>query len=147
TLATGAANQRAAEEKALKDCNADPARNRSGGPCYLYAVQNRVVLPLRLITPMTPEAPAAAAPTSDSAAANPAPPNRQSPADLFRAALSTAITDIAPAITEKGRLDTSEGYDAATSHKALAVYSPADTWRSFEWPNEAVAEQSTLEGC
>ena len=147
TLATGAANQRAAEEKALKDCNADPVRNRSGGPCYLYAVQNRVVLPLRLITPMTPEAPAAAAPTSDSAAANPAPPNRQSPADLFRAALSTAITDIAPAISEKGRLDTITGYHAATSHKALAVYSPADTWRSFEWPNEAVAEQSTLEGC
>ena len=149
TLATGAANQRAAEETALKDCNADPVRSRPGGPCYLYAVQNRVVLPLRLTAPMTPKSPAAPAPppVADTAPANPTIPGRQSPADIFRAALSAAITDIAPAMSEKGRLATATGYHADTSHKALAVHPPADSWRSSDWPNEAAAEQNTLEAC
>jgi hypothetical protein len=57
-LVTQAPSQRNAEELVLKECNADPVRDRSGGPCYLYAVENAVVLPLRLTTPMTPASPA-----------------------------------------------------------------------------------------
>ena len=149
SLATGAANQRAAEEKALKDCNADPVRSRPGGPCYLYAVENRVVLPLRLTTPMThePSTATASSPVANIASANPATGVRQSPADIFRGALSAAITDIAPAMSEKGRLTTVTSYHANTSHKALAVHPPADSWRSSDWPNEAAAEQNTLEAC
>lgn len=49
----GAANQYAAEQQALKRCNDDPVRNGAGGNCFLYAVDNRVVLPLRLREPMT----------------------------------------------------------------------------------------------
>ena len=149
SLATGAVNQRAAEEKALKDCNTDPVRVRSGGPCYLYAVENRVVLPLRLTTPLTPKSSMANAssPVAKVASANPTTGGRQSPADIFRGALSVAIADIAPAMSEKGRLAAVTGYHAETSNKSLAVHPPADSWRSSDWPNEEAAEQSTLEAC
>jgi class 3 adenylate cyclase len=50
-VVTNAANQRAAGEQALKTCNDDTARNKLRGPCFLYAVDNRVVLPLRLTEP------------------------------------------------------------------------------------------------
>ena len=40
-----------AETKALKACNDDPDRNGRDGPCYLYTVGNRVVLPDRLTAP------------------------------------------------------------------------------------------------
>ena len=63
-----AASQFAAEAEALKHCNDDPGRNGAGGLCLLYAVENRVVLPLRLKEPMS-EAPQAAA----TAAPYPAP--------------------------------------------------------------------------
>jgi class 3 adenylate cyclase len=47
-VVVAAPTQRAAEEQALRGCNEDPARTRAGGgPCYLYSVDNRVVLPLR----------------------------------------------------------------------------------------------------
>jgi class 3 adenylate cyclase len=50
-IVTGASNQRGAEEEALKTCNDDAVRNKFAGPCYLYAADNRVVLPLRLTKP------------------------------------------------------------------------------------------------
>jgi class 3 adenylate cyclase len=50
-VVTNAANQRAAGEQALKTCNDDTARNKLRGPCFLYAVDNRVVLPARLTEP------------------------------------------------------------------------------------------------
>jgi hypothetical protein len=49
----GAADQRAAEEDALKACDADPVRKAENGPCFLYAVGDQVVLPRRLKTPLT----------------------------------------------------------------------------------------------
>lgn len=145
-LATGMPNQRDAEEKALKECNADPVRNSSGGPCYLYAAENRVVLPLRLTMPMTPGAALAAplpkaSPPAAAAAASP------SPADKFRAALSTAMESIAPAMSEKGRQTQVGLYHASLTHKAIAVHPPSDSWRMSDWPNEADAEQNTLEAC
>jgi len=48
-----AASQRAAEEAALKACDADPVRKATNGPCFLYAVGDQVVLPRRLKEPLT----------------------------------------------------------------------------------------------
>ena len=58
-LKTDATDQRSAEARALAECNANPARSPKtlGGPCYLYAVGNQVVLPLRSTVPMTAVAP------------------------------------------------------------------------------------------
>jgi hypothetical protein len=55
-IVTKAENQRAAEERALGECNADPVRNGSSGPCFLYAAGDQVILTQRR------SAPAAAAP-------------------------------------------------------------------------------------
>jgi hypothetical protein len=51
---SGAASQRAAEEEALKACNADHIRSGIAGACFLYAVGDQVVLPRRLKEPLTP---------------------------------------------------------------------------------------------
>jgi len=40
-----------AEETALKKCNWDPANELNWGPCFLYAINNDVVLSKRLIGP------------------------------------------------------------------------------------------------
>ena len=55
---TKAANQRAAEERALGECNAEPVRNVSSGPCFLYAAGDQVILPERRSAP-APAAPPA----------------------------------------------------------------------------------------
>ncbi len=47
TIVTGAPTQRRAEIQALKLCNEDDAKKEGGGPCFLYAVANKVVLPQR----------------------------------------------------------------------------------------------------
>jgi hypothetical protein len=52
-----APDQRTAEERALAACTGNPIRKRSNGPCYLYAVGNQVVLPLRSIVPLTAATP------------------------------------------------------------------------------------------
>jgi hypothetical protein len=44
-----AANQSEAEAQALAKCNDDPDRKGADGPCFLYAVENRVVLPQRCL--------------------------------------------------------------------------------------------------
>lgn len=74
-IVTGAASQYAAEEEAMKRCDDDPLRNGAGGPCFLYAVDNRVVLPLRLRQPMSepPQVAAASPPVPTPAAATARP--------------------------------------------------------------------------
>ena len=52
-VVTKGSSQRAAEEESLKQCNDDTAGKGFHGPCFLYAVDNRVVLPLRLKEPLT----------------------------------------------------------------------------------------------
>jgi hypothetical protein len=42
----------AAQASALKSCNEDPGRKGADGPCYLYAVDNQVVLADRRIAPL-----------------------------------------------------------------------------------------------
>jgi len=53
-IVTGASSQRRAESQALKLCNDDDAAKDGDGPCYLYAQGNKVVLPQRRTTAMTP---------------------------------------------------------------------------------------------
>jgi class 3 adenylate cyclase len=53
-IVTSAAEQHVAEVEALKACNDDTATRKLRGPCFLYAVGDRVVLPLRLREPLTP---------------------------------------------------------------------------------------------
>jgi hypothetical protein len=50
---TGAPNQNDAETRALAACNGDSARNGQGGPCYLYASANLVLLDKRYRQPIT----------------------------------------------------------------------------------------------
>ena len=50
--ASGAASDTAAQQAALADCNNDPDRKGQDGPCFLYAVGTRVVLPQRLTRPV-----------------------------------------------------------------------------------------------
>ena len=52
-IAVNATDQRTAEIQALKLCNDDLKQFRSAGSCFLYAVGDCVVLPLRLKEPMT----------------------------------------------------------------------------------------------
>ncbi len=56
-IAANATDQRTAEIQALKLCNDDLKEFRFAGHCFLYAVGDRVVLPLRLKEPMTPVTP------------------------------------------------------------------------------------------
>jgi adenylate cyclase len=56
-IAASATDQRAAEIQALKLCNDDLKKFGAAGHCFLYAVGDRVVLPLRLKEPMTPATP------------------------------------------------------------------------------------------
>jgi hypothetical protein len=52
-IITGAADQYTAEMEVLKRCNDDTWKLRLTGPCFLYSVGNRVVLPMRLQEPFT----------------------------------------------------------------------------------------------
>jgi hypothetical protein len=64
-VVAAAPSQRAAEEQALAACNRDPVRREAGGgPCLLYAVDTKVVLPLRATAPMTAAPTTAATPTT-----------------------------------------------------------------------------------
>jgi hypothetical protein len=53
--ASGASNQREAEEMALTACNSDPvvSRNKQDGSCFLYAIGLQVVLPKRATAPIS----------------------------------------------------------------------------------------------
>ncbi len=55
-IVTKAESQRAAEERALGECNAEPVRSGASGPCFLYAVGDQVILPERRSAP-APAAP------------------------------------------------------------------------------------------
>ncbi len=148
-LVTGAASQRAAEEQALRGCNDDPVRQESGGPCYLYAVENRVVLPLRSTAPIAAAAPslaqiapAAQAPPSPVAALPVSPP---SPAT--QAALLDAIAKIAPSYSAALRETQVSGYLTSATHRALAAFPPFGSWRTAGWASAVIAEERVLEAC
>jgi class 3 adenylate cyclase len=49
---TRAESQRAAEQRALAECNAEPVRNAQGGACLIYAAGDQVILPERRSAPV-----------------------------------------------------------------------------------------------
>jgi uncharacterized caspase-like protein len=51
---TGASSPRDAELDVLSRCNGDPSRGGKDGPCFLYAIGNHIVLPLRMTVPHEP---------------------------------------------------------------------------------------------
>ena len=125
----GAVSQRAAEEASLNACDADPLRKDEKGLCFLYAVGDRVVLPLRLSTPLTG---ASTAPASTSLH------------DALAARLAAAV----PNLAEKAREERARGYEAAREHKAEAAsLEPPGTWRTAMRPTVEDAETAALEQC
>jgi class 3 adenylate cyclase len=125
-IVVGAPSQRAAEEQALRACNDDPARARAGsGPCYLYSVDNRVVLPLRATGAITSVAVAREASLRDT--------------------LLTAIRKIAP--TYAHRDEQVRQYVESAPHKALAAHPPSGSWRLRGQESPSIAEERVLEAC
>ena len=139
-VATGAATQRAAEEQALRACRSEAQRPRLEGTCFLYATENRVVLPLKATEPL------AAAPPAPPAA--PPPPTQPPPAEAtIRARLLDSFAKILASQPASARESQVAAYLSASQHKALAAHPPSGSWRSNGWANAALAEERTLEGC
>ena len=126
-VVVAAPNQRAAEEQALRMCNDDPVRARAGGPCYLYSVDNRVVLPLRATGAITSAVVARAPETS------------------LREALLNAMARIVP--TYANRDEQVRQYLEFNQHKALAAHPPSGSWRLRGQETQAIAEERVLEAC
>jgi serine/threonine protein kinase len=147
-VATRAATQRGAEEQVLRDCRTEAQRPRQDGTCYLYAVENRVVLPLRATSPITAAAPAMPAPPAPPAnpPAAPTPPPAPPEATL-RARLTESLAKLLPTQSASVRDSQVTGYVSEKPHKALAAHPPSGTWRFNGWANAALAEERTLEGC
>jgi hypothetical protein len=137
----GAANQRAAEEEALRQCNAEPIR-RQNTACFLYAAADRVVLALRLTAPLSgPETPAASPPPAASTPAAAA-------AVPLREALSTRLASVVPSLPAKMRANAARFYKTAPDNKAqVASLEPAGLWRTAQRPSAEDAEMSALESC
>ena len=122
-VATTEENQRAAEVKALEACSGDPSRGRRGGPCFLYAIGDDVVLGRRFT-----EAQTAALPT-------------------FNEQLVTALTALLPNGSAAARETLARDYEQARTAKALAVLAGRGTWYLEGRANADEAETATLEGC
>ena len=122
-----APSQREAEVLALRGCNEEAARLQGGiGPCFLYSVDNRVVLPLRSTVPLTAEA-------------------RTEAKGSLRDDLTAILARLAPAYTyreEQARL-----YLASASQKALAVAAPGASWRVAGQDSAFIAQERVLEAC
>ncbi|SDR35900.1 Uncharacterized protein, contains caspase domain [Rhizobiales bacterium GAS113] len=143
-VVSAAPSQNAAEQRALADCNSDPARNGRDGSCYLYAVNNDVVLARRSKEPITP------------AAGLSAPPWRPTPPPIpeaakpppFPEALAAQLDKILSALPATARDNITKTYVAAGQHKALAYnVQSSGSWRATAWPTPLEAEDAALEGC
>lgn len=132
-IVTGAANLRDAEERVLALCNDDPARSGRGGPCYLYASNDDVVLSRRSKVPI--------APAGAIAQQEPAKPP-------LNPKVLEALTTALPSADAKYREDNAKSYQAAGQHKALALIASN---RTVMWTggrqSEQEAEDSALERC
>ena len=108
-------------------------RLKADGVCYLYAVENRVVLPLRATAPITAAtvaAPVMPPPRGDGAHQIAREPGQNCP-------VSAGIGPRFPG----GRLP------IGRRHKALAAFPPSSSWRSSGRASAALAEERALEGC
>jgi len=145
TVVTGAAAQRGAEEQVLRACRTEAQRPKQEGVCYLYAADNRVVLPLRATGPITAAASAPPAPPAAPPAAPTPPP--AAPEATLRARLIESLAKVLATQAASARESQAAGYLSASAHKALAAHPPSGSWRSNGWANAALAEERTLEGC
>jgi class 3 adenylate cyclase len=139
---SGAASQRVAEEQALRACNNDPVRRKGGDACYLYAIGDRVVLPLRATAPI------AAATVASPASAAPAPSTAPvATGQTVRARLLDSLAKIVPSQQASTRETQVTGYQSSASHRAIAAFPPSSSWRTAGWASAALAEERALEGC
>ena len=140
-VVSGATSQRAAEAQTLDACNTDPSRHGQGGPCFLYAASNDVVLPRRATAPI------AAAATSDATIVK--PPVVPVPRDAvpLHDAIVAQFERSLPSMTAETRALLAKAYETAQVHKALAVRPGGGTYRFVAWASVEGAEQATLEGC
>ena len=113
---SGATSQHSAEEQALLACKAEALRQKLEGACYLYAIENRVVLPLRATGPI-------------SAAAVAAPPEPAPSEATVRARLLEGLARIVPSQQLSVRESQVAAYQSSTRHKAIAAFPPSSTWR------------------
>jgi hypothetical protein len=119
-IATGASDQHLAEEKVLNDCDDDPTRAGADGPCFLYAVGNKIVLPDRRVDPMDAEA--------------------------AYQRITAAAARVAPAIAAARIAE----YSRQTEPKAIAIHIETGRmfWSYGTYDeSRAVAEMLALEGC
>jgi hypothetical protein len=124
--AVGAVSQRAAEEASLNACDADPLRKDEKGLCFLYAVGEHVVLPLRLSMPLTAESTAPVSASLQEALAAPGSSSTQPRREGQRV----------------------RGYEAARGRKAEAASPEAPgTWRTAMRPTIEDGEMAALEQC
>jgi hypothetical protein len=168
-----AANQTAAEEEALRQCELDPVRAGASGPCFLYASGDRVVLGERRVQPPAAQSPTPPpvtsseppalvpvgtvfAPEKPPALPGPAPglpPAKGGPAPdthpgVARIALARRMIDatpFAPRATAEAVLDS---YLAEPMHRAVAIApDTGQTWRGSGLSTVEEAEQLVLERC
>lgn len=117
-----AESQHAAEERAFRGCHDEANGNKLKGNCLLYAVGNRVVLPLRLREPLA--------------------------APMLREVFSARLASADPTIDAKTRTDLAREYESKRLHKAeVASLDPAGTWYTSDRPTSENAEDSALESC
>jgi class 3 adenylate cyclase len=144
TVAKGTATQRQAEEQALQACRNEATRVKATDACHLYAVENRVVLPLRSTMPIT--APAAAPPPIAppvTAAASPEKPGE----GAVRAKLLERMARSLPGQEAATRESQVASYQSSARNKAMAALPPSRSWRTAGWDSAATAEERVLEGC
>ena len=117
-----AVTQHAAEEQALKACNDEATLNKLNGTCLLYAVADRVVLPLRLQEPLT-------APTLG---------------EILLARLASAV----PELDAKSRTVAAREFEDGSLHKAQAASpGPPGWWSAWSCSTAEIAQDSALESC
>ena len=126
---TGAEDQRSAEERALAACKDDPVRKGADGPCYLYAIEDQVVLPRRATEPLTSA-------------------GRGPDARSVEQAIFAWFAAANPELSEADRQSRARLYVEARGSKAQAVVPGTRiTWYVHSRASEAIAEEKDLEGC
>jgi hypothetical protein len=155
-IVRGGGGQFEAEELALTQCNNDPVRKGAGGPCFLYAVGNQVVLPQRLLKPVSQRR---SEPQPQETAIKPqAATQPQAATKPLAAAPSTqpqgtaSINPREVLLARLAELSVSAGvrtqYFNDKAHKAIA-FAP-ESGKIYRYSNASLAgqaEERALEGC
>jgi hypothetical protein len=116
-VVSDAASQRAAEDLALARCNNDPTSKTTGGPCFLYAAGDQVVLPKRLVV-----------------------------SSVLHETLLARMAAASVAADERERIARSYETDPDHKAIAVS-FEKKHTFRTARWSAPVAAEVSALEGC